>query len=283
MQLGIFAKTFPGDTPFTVLQAVRAAGYRVAHYNMACSGLDAMPDMIPEGAATAVAAAAHASGVRLAAVSATYNMIHPDPAVRRRGHARLRVIAGASRAMETKLLTLCTGTRDPGDQWRRHPDNDAPEVWRDLLASMEVLLAIAEEYDLDLGIEPERANVVNSASRARRLLDELASPRVRIVIDPANLVETEPADEKRRIIAEAIDCLGDRIVMAHAKDRTADGRFATAGKGVLDYSHYLGRLKAVGFDGPLIAHGLSEAEAPETARFLEREMIAAGFAKEEGK
>ena len=56
--------------------------------------------------------------------------------------------------------------------------------------------------------------------------------------------------------------------MAHAKDRTADGRFATAGKGVLDYPHYLRQLKAIGFDGPLIAHGLAEAEAPETARFL---------------
>ncbi len=283
MQLGIFAKTFPGDAPFAILQAVRAAGYRAAQYNMACSGLDAMPDAIPDGAAEAAAAAAQASGVRLAAVSATYNMIHPAPAVRRRGHASLRVIAGASRAMGIGLLTLCTGTRDPDDQWRRHPGNDTPEAWRDLLASMDVVLAIAEDYGVDLGIEPERANVVDSASRARRLLDELANPRVKIVLDPANLVETEPADEKRRIIAEAIDLLGDRIVMAHAKDRTADGRFATAGKGVLDYPHYLGCLKAVGFDGPLIAHGLPEAEAPETARFLEGAMVAAGFAQEEDK
>ena len=284
MQLGIFAKTFPGNTAAAVLQAVRAAGYRVAQYNMACSGLDAMPDFIPEGVDEAVAAAAHASGVRLAAVSATYNMIHPDPAVRGRGHASLRIIAGASRAMGTGLLTLCTGTRDPDDQWRRHPDNGAPEAWRDLLASMEVALAIADTYDVDLGIEPERANVVDSAARARQLLDELASPRVKIVIDPANLVETEPAQEQRRIIAEAIDGLGDRIIMAHAKDRTTDGRFATAGKGVLDYPHYLRQIRAIGFDGPLIAHGLVEAEAAETARFLEREMAAAGFAaEEEGK
>jgi sugar phosphate isomerase/epimerase len=283
MQLGIFAKTFAGQTPSAVLQAARTSGYRVVQYNMACSGLDSMPDAIPDGAAEAVAAAARVSGVQLAAVSATYNMIHPDAAVRRRGHASLRVIAAASRAMEIGLLTLCTGTRDPDDQWRGHPDNGAPEAWHDLLASMEVALAIAEEYDLDLGIEPERANVVDSASRARRLLDEIASPRVKIVIDPANLVETEPAEEKRRIIADAIDLLGDRIIMAHAKDRTADGRFATAGKGVLDYAHYLRRLKAIGFDGPLIAHGLSEAEAPETARFLKREMAAAGFAEQEGE
>ena len=66
MQLGIFAKTFPGNTPAAVLQAVRAAGYRVAQYNMACSGVDPMPDVIPEGAAEAVAAAAQAAGVQLA-------------------------------------------------------------------------------------------------------------------------------------------------------------------------------------------------------------------------
>ena len=281
MRLGIFAKTFRGQTPAAVLEAVRATGYGIAQYNMACSGLTAMPDTIPAGVAEAVAAAAQASGVRLAAVSATYNMIHPDPAVRQRGHASLRVIAGAARAMGTGLLTLCIGTRDPDDQWHRHPGNDTPEAWRNLLASMDIALAIADAFDVDLGIEPELANVVDSAARARRLLDEVPSPRLKIIIDPANLVETEPAGEKRRIIAEAIDLLGDRIVMAHAKDRTADGRFATAGKGVLDYPHYLRCLKAIGFDGPLVAHGLSEAEAPETARFLDREMTAAGFAIEE--
>ncbi len=179
------------------------------------------------------------------------------------------------------LLTLCTGTRDPDDQWRHHRDNDTPEAWRDLLASMEIALAIAGENDVDLGIEPERANVVDSAARARQLLNDIASPRLKIVIDPANLVETEPADEKRRIIAEAIDSLGDRIVMAHAKDRTEDGAFVTAGRGVLDYPHYLRQLKAIGFDGPLITHGLSEAEAPQTARFLQSAMAAAGIADTE--
>jgi sugar phosphate isomerase/epimerase len=280
MQLGIFAKTFAGTTPSTVLQAARAAGYRAVQYNMVSSGLDAMPDAIPEGAAEAVAAASARSGVRIAAVSATYNMIHPDLGVRQRGHDRLRVIAAAAPAMGTRLLTLCTGTRDPVDQWRAHPDNHAPEAWRDLMASMEIALAIADEYDVDLGIEPELANIIDSAAQARRFVDELASPRVKIVLDPANLVETEPAEEKRRIIAAAIDLLADRIVMAHAKDRDPDGQFAVAGRGVLDTQHYLRQLKAIGFDGALVTHGLTEAEAPGTARFLEREIAATGFVTE---
>ena len=59
-------------------------------------------------------------------------------------------------------------------------------------------------------------------------------------------------DEQRRTVAAAIELLADRIAMGHAKDRHADGAFATAGTGVLDYPHYLACLKRAGFDGPLI-------------------------------
>jgi len=139
---------------------------------MACSGLPSMPDAIPDGVASAVGTAAAAAHVEIAALSGTYNMIHPDPAERARGHRRLAVLAAAAAALPTRLITLCTGTRDPVDQWRGHPDNLTPEAWRDLLAAMETAVAIAERHDVMLGIEPELANVVDSAQKARRLIDE---------------------------------------------------------------------------------------------------------------
>ena len=101
-----------------------------------------------------------------------------------------------------------------------------------------------------------------------RLLDEIGSDRLVIVLDPANLFETADLPTQRRLVAEAVDLLAPDIAMAHAKDRTPDGSFATAGKGVLDYAHYIARLRASGFGGDLVAHGLSAEEAPEVARFL---------------
>jgi len=275
MQLGIFSKTFDGTEPNAVLGAVRAAGYGAAQYNMACSGLAAMPDAISPDVALDVAQAARAQGVEITAVSGTYNMIHPDLAVRSAGHARLEVLAAACAAMGTKVITLCTGTRDPQDQWRAHADNGSADAWRDLLASMTVAIGIAERHDVMLGIEPELANVVSSAARARALIYQLGSPRLRIVLDPANLFEVASLDEQRNTVAAAIDLLADRIVMGHAKDRHADGRFATAGTGVLDYPHYIACLKRAGFDGPLITHGLAAAEAPGVAAYLTRVLAVA--------
>lgn len=268
MELGIFAKTFPGRDPKAVLAAVREAGFTTTQYNLACSGLPSMPDALESSTAHAVHSAATGAGVSLCAVSGTYNMIHPDPAVRAQGHARLAVLAAQCQAMGTRLITLCTGTRHATDQWAEHPDNDTPEAWRDLLASMETALQIAERHDVALGIEPELANVVNSATKARRLINELQSDRLRIVLDPANLFEVCSLQAQRDTVSQAIELLADRIAMGHAKDRHADGRFATAGQGVLDYPHYLRALQRAGFRGPLVAHGLEAAEAPAVAAFL---------------
>ncbi len=269
MRLGIFAKTFDGTDPATVLGAVGDAGFSASQYNMACSGLASMPDEISDEQVRSIGEAAAKTGVEIVAVSGTYNMIHPDVSVRQVGHRRLEELARHCAGMSTGLITLCTGTRDPVDQWRAHPDNDLPDAWRDLLEAMETGLEIAERYDINLGIEPELANVINSAEKAHRLITELGSPRLKIVIDPANLFEVATLEEQRSTVSAAIDLLADRIVMAHAKDRNPDGSFATAGKGVLDYPHYLGRLKAVGFDGSLVTHGLSATEAAGVATFLQ--------------
>lgn len=268
MRLGIFAKTFPGADPATVLAQAQAAGFEAVQYNMACSGLPSLPDAITPSQAADVRDAATQTGLAIAAVSGTYNMIHPDPAVRATGLVHLEVLAAAAATMGSRLITLCTGTRDPDDQWRGHPDNTSPDAWSDLLAEMGKAVAIAERYDIRLGIEPELSNVVDSAVRARQLLDTIASPRLAIVLDPANLFEHSSLAEQRDTISRAIDLLADRIVMVHAKDRTVDGAFTAAGAGVLDYRHYIGRLRAIGFAGDVVTHGLTAAEAPAVARFL---------------
>jgi sugar phosphate isomerase/epimerase len=280
VRLGIFAKTFAGNSPGEVLPAAAAAGFSAVQYNMACSGLPSMPDDIPTALAQNVGESAAKSGLSIAALSGTYNMIHPDPAVRSKGHERLAKLGAATLAMKTNLITLCTGTRDPDDQWRDHPENRSTAAWKDLLASMEAAIGIADEYDSYLGIEPELANVINSAHSARRLLDELKSPRLKIILDPANLFEIATHEEQKRLVAEAVNLLAESIVMGHAKDRSATGGFTAAGRGILDYPHYLACMRRIHFDGTIVTHGLSASDAGEVASFLRAEAKLAGFTVE---
>ncbi len=268
MRIGIFAKTFPGKDPASVLAASAASGFAGVQYNMACSGLEPLPDNLPAAAIRAVARAAAAHRQTIFALSATWNMAHPDSALRTEGLRRFEGLARAGRAMGTRILTLCTGSRDAEDQWRHHPDNASPQAWADMRASLDGALDLAETHDLLLAVEPELANVVDSATAARRLIDQAGSDRLRIVLDPANLFEQASPARQRYLVEQAVDLLADRIVLAHAKDRAPDGSFVTAGSGVIDFDHFLRGLQAAGFAGPVVTHGLTAAEAPRVARFL---------------
>ncbi len=269
MQIGIFAKTFDGADPKSVLAVAATTGYATVQYNMACSGLPSLPVHVTTEQVNAIKSAVEFSGVSICALSATYNMVHPDIEVRNRGLASLEVLAGVAQNLKVKLLTLCTGSRNPEDQWAYHVDNQKPQAWADLRVALEKALVVAEAHDLYLGIEPEHGNVVNSAIAAKQLIAELGSSRLKVIIDPANLVSTEPAPEQKTIVANAIEKVAGHIVLAHAKDRNSQGEVVAAGQGVIDFPHFISQLKSVGYDGPLVTHGLAASEASSVRTFLE--------------
>jgi sugar phosphate isomerase/epimerase len=267
--IGIFAKTFPRLTLEENLDAVRAHGLGLVQYNLACAGLPTLPDRIEPHLAHQIGAAAASRRIAIAAVSGTFNMIDPLQERREAGMRGLRQLAGACDLIGTGIVTLCTGTRDVDDMWRGHPANRRPDAWADLLTAMEQALVIAEEFDLWLAIEPESANVVDSPASARRLLDELRSPRLKIIIDPANLLQVEDLPHQRAILDAAFELLGPDIVLAHAKDvQVVDGTIhhVAAGTGLLDYPYYLALLRHQ--PAPLIVHGLAESEVKRALVFL---------------
>lgn len=278
MRLGIFTKTFDRPTLDAKLEAVGAFGMSDVQFNLSCAGLPSLPDD-PEELDAATCATIRSSfgrhGVNMAAISGTFNMIHPDVSVRKTGLRRLDVLAAACKALGTGLITLCTGTRDPHNMWRRHPDNDSAEAWRDLLHSMERALAVAEAHDVTLAFEPEVANVVDSAVKGRRLLDEMRSPRLKVIMDGANIFHAGELPHMHAILDEAFALLGSDLALAHAKDLVRDGAAGdrAAGTGVLDYDHYLRLLQAAGYDGPLIMHSLREDEVGRTVAFLQGKLL----------
>jgi len=178
--------------------------------------------------------------------------------------------AQAATTLGTNVITLCTGSRDQENMWRAHPENDTPTAWKDMVRSMREIVSIAEESDVTMGIEPEVNNVVSSAVKARKLLDEVGSRHLKIVMDAANLFAAGQLGQMQEVLDEALELLGPDIVLAHAKDLSHDGDAGheAAGTGKLDYDYYLAGLRRVGFDGPLVAHGLTEAQVPQCVEFL---------------
>ena len=75
----------------------------------------------------------------------------------------------------------------------------------------------------------------------------IGSRNLRIIFDPVNLLSTENADDRERLLGDAMDKLCDSIAMVHLKDFVrADGKLVSvaAGTGEMDYRAILSFLKA---------------------------------------
>ena len=276
MQVGIFTKTFVRPTLAQKLDAISSNSLKTVQFDMECAGVDPMPDAIDSLQCDRIRTEMESRGITMAAVSGTYNMAHPDPTTRRGGLRCLRVLAAACAGLGTSVITLCTGTRNPDNMWRWHRDNDSPEAWRDMLESMNQAVTIADEYNVILGFEPEVANVVNSPLKGRRLLDEIQSERLKVIMDGANIFPAGTLGRMREVLMEAFGLLGNDIILAHAKDLVCDGAAGNraAGTGLLDYDLYLKLLRRSSFNGGLILHGLDETEVASSLQFV-RDRIAA--------
>ena len=276
MQIGVFAKSFEGDRPATVLAASRDAGFSTVQYNMACSGLGSLPGTISEDTAREVREASAGTGIGIAAISATYNMTDPDPERLVAGRRAFTAICERAPDMGCRILTVCSGSKHAHDKWCRHPSNDDQQSWTEMCREFDIICNHADQHGVLIGVEPEPANIVSDAGRAVDLLAAFPGSPIRMVLDPANLIEDVAPDKHKRTIDEALVRLGPMTVLAHAKDRYADGTVAPAGDGVVDWPHFLRGLKACGFDGPLIAHGMSQSNAPGVAGFLTSQMQRLG-------
>ena len=117
---------------------------------------------------------------------------------------------------------------------------------------------------------------MDSTHKARRLLDEMGSPHLKVTMDGANIFHAGELPRMREILDEAFALVGKNVALAHAKDLDRDGQAGhlAAGKGLLDYEHYLSLLNKLEFDVSVILHGLTESELPESLAFVRAKMQA---------
>ena len=143
-----------------------------------------------------------------------------------------------------------------------------------MIAAVHQATQIAEEYKVTLAFEPAVSNVVDSAIKSRRLIDEIGSAYLKVCIDGANIFHHGELPRMREILDEAFVLLSGDIAMAHAKDLDHDGDAGhlAAGTGLLDYDQYLSLLNKLDVDLPLILHGLNEEQVDDCIAFLRRNM-----------
>jgi sugar phosphate isomerase/epimerase len=145
VKLGVFAKTYERPSVDESFASAARDGFSCVQFNLACSGLETLPrEAVPERISVEIEHAARRHEIEIVAVSGTFNMAHPSIAIRDDGVRCLKNFVAWAAASKVSIVTLCTGSRDVADMWRAHPENNSPQAWQDMLATLTQALGAAE-------------------------------------------------------------------------------------------------------------------------------------------
>lgn len=97
-------------------------------------------------------------------------------------------------------------------------ENNTEIAYQHLLKNLRELVAEAEKLGVMIGIEAVHNYVVGTPQKMRRLLDDLASPNVCVILDPVNLFSFQNYQDQDAIMDEAFRLLHNEIAVLHFKD-----------------------------------------------------------------
>jgi sugar phosphate isomerase/epimerase len=172
------------------------------------------------------------AGVAIHSLGVYTNLIHPDAAERQANLAYFEAMMKAGLAMDVRVFITESGHYHPEKPVRVEYHYQEP-VWHQMVATGKQLAEMAERHQVKVLFEPFFRGFLATAKRTRVFLEEVGSPRIRALLDPANILEGNDLEEMFAQLTPYIDCL-------HAKDRKLHvDRGVPAGQGDLDYEKFV--------------------------------------------
>ena len=272
MKVGIMTNHFVRQSLDETLDAIISHDIFHVQFNLASAHMKGSLDHEIDLVGNQVSQQITKRNMSISALSGEINMVHPDLVLRQAEITHLQKLISSCKNFGTSIIATCTGSRSTESMWKYHPENETEEAWQVLITTLEKLLPVAEKHGVILAFEPEVNNVANTISKSLRLIEEMKSPNLKIVMDAANIFGKGELPQMSEILDQAFDLLGDYIALAHAKDldRDGDAGHLAAGTGLLDYDRYVSLLCSLPFDVPVILHGLNEDQVDGCVSMLNR-------------
>ena len=181
----------------------------------------------------AIAQTYRSAGISIHSIGVYTNLIHPDPAERKANLEYFEAMMTIGGHMGVRTFISEAGHYHAEGPAPRVPHHFQEEVWTMMVATGKELAKRAERHDAKVLMEPFFRSFFASAKRTRLFLEDVDSPRIRALLDPANLLELNDLEEMFDQLGPWIDCL-------HAKDRKLHvDRGVPAGQGDLDYPRFV--------------------------------------------
>ncbi|TBL79978.1 sugar phosphate isomerase/epimerase family protein [Paenibacillus thalictri] len=283
MNLGILAHCY-GKLPLEELAVkIGAGGFNSVQLALAKALADVESGLgqLSPGLANYVAESFDRRGVRIAVLGCYINPINPDQAARRYEIDRFKEHLRYARDFGASMVATETGKLTTYQE--QNPDGYQQVAWNLLRETVEELAEEAEKWGVMLAIEPATSLVIHDTDGMVRLLAEVPSSNIGVVIDPVNLLEGYNIERQDEVMIDAFSRLGHKTALIHAKDIVMDPngqkKYAPViGQGILNYPLFMSLLKKHKPFIDVSLEGLEERHIATSAAFVREQWKKAGSA-----
>ena len=203
------------------------------------------------------------------------NNIHPDLSERRKINKQVAEMVEAADRLGLSFVVSHTGSCNPEQPTLPHRDNWTMETWKASVTAIQQILKDTAGSKVALGIEALNPCNINNPRAHVKLREDVGDPRVKVTLDPQNMLNSSTYYRTTELINECFDLLGEDICYAHAKDvnwistMLPAFEWVVAGTGTMDFETYLVRLSRLNYTRPLLLEFLSREQYPMAKKHIE--------------
>ncbi len=220
------------------LQAAAEQGFTCAHVALSkvISEFPVNNEALTPGMAMYLKKLFWEQGLDIAVLGCYLNLANPDKEQLKKitetylAHLRFASLLGCG--------VVGTETGCPNVEYRRDPASRTEEAYQTFVTNLRPVVEAAEQFGVLIAIEPVRNHIIYDSKRARRVLDEIKSPNLQIILDPVNLLAADNYERQTYVLEEAIELLGKETAVVHIKDyHVQDGALVSCGAGLGSFNY----------------------------------------------
>ena len=186
--------------------------------------------------------------------------------------ARTQAIYSAHLRFAKWIGAGCVGTETPPAEGPEGEDCRTEAHYQLFLERMKPLVREAERLGVTLAVEPVCSHIVHDAALAERMLRDVNSANLSIILDAVNLIDSAHTEKTDEIVGDAVRRLGNRVSVLHMKDfvpqeSAARPKPVPCGKGRMKYEALLALARERQL--PMTLENTSPENAEATRLFLE--------------
>lgn len=155
-------------------------------------------------------------------------------------------------------------------------ESEREAAYQRLVDFMRYVAPVAESCGAIVGVEPVAYHTLATPEMTKRLLSDVNSPNLKVILDTANLVPPGVSDRgvQRELLERALACFGDRICVLHVKDGVwnSENQWENRplGEGIMDWETLLPLLRMHDDSLCALREGVWPGKADEEYQIMRR-------------